>query len=72
MPPRMPSYRGGRPHGGFVTNLPLGAETIRRALIEAWGANEPYGPWPEDRTTRLVAEKYGRAGWETTGKRLRG
>jgi len=63
MPPRMPDYRGGRPHGGFVANLPLQAETIRQSLVTAWDAHEPCGDWPAGRTARLSAEKYSRPEW---------
>jgi lipoate---protein ligase len=63
MPPRMPDYRAGRPHDGFLTNLPLGAETLRRALLAAWNARERRDHWPGEHTARLVAEKYGRAEW---------
>ncbi len=54
MPPRMPEYRGGRPHEGFVTNLPLDRETIRQALLAAFDAREPRDAWPEaaNRPTR--------------------
>jgi lipoate---protein ligase len=62
MPPRMPGYRAGRPHDGFLTNLPLPRETIRQAVVEAFNAREPCGPWPQDRTLQLAGEKYCRAG----------
>ncbi len=63
MPPRMPEYREGRPHERFVTNLPLGAATIRELLSAAWQANERRTGWPAERTARLVAEKYSRPAW---------
>jgi lipoate-protein ligase A len=44
-PPREPEYRGGRQHTDFVTNLHLKPETIRRRLIEAFGASQPL-TWP--------------------------
>jgi lipoate-protein ligase A len=64
MPPRMPDYRKGRPHESFVMNLPLRAETIRTALVEAFGANETCETWPERRTAPLVAEKYSLPEWQ--------
>jgi lipoate---protein ligase len=69
MPPRMPDYRTGRPHGGFVTNLPLKAETIRQALVGAWAARQPCGDWPAQRTAQLVAAQYSRPGWNERGAR---
>ncbi len=64
MPPRMPDYREGRPHERFVMNLPLRAETIRKALVDAFGANETCDTWPERRTAQLVAEKYSLPEWQ--------
>jgi lipoate---protein ligase len=63
MPPRMPEYRAGRSHAGFIANLPLGAETLRQTLVAAFDAREPCRTWPAERTARLVAEKYGRPEW---------
>jgi lipoate---protein ligase len=63
LPPRMPDYRDGRPHGGFVANLPLKAETLRQTIAAAWNASEPCEDWPADRTVRLAVEKYSRPAW---------
>ena len=63
MPPRRPDYREDRPHAEFVTNLPLDGPSLRQAVLDAWGADEPAGDWPRERTARLVAQKYGRAQW---------
>ena len=63
MPPRMPDYRQNRPHGRFVTNLPLKVETIRQAIASGCDAHEPCNDWPAQRTAQLVAEKYSRPEW---------
>jgi lipoate-protein ligase A len=62
-PPRQPEYRAARPHGEFVTNIPVDRDALRRALIAAWQAHEPLPDWPRDLTARLVAERYGTAAW---------
>ena len=49
MPPRMPAYREGRPHGRFVTNLPLTAAVIRQALLAAWQIQHKCAHWPQER-----------------------
>jgi lipoate-protein ligase A len=43
-PPRQPSYRGGRTHAEFVTNLPVAGAALRSALAAEWGADQPYEP----------------------------
>jgi lipoate-protein ligase A len=63
MPPRQPEYRDGRSHGRFVVNLPLEPEALRRALREAWGVERPLDSWPEQETSRLITERYGRSDW---------
>ncbi len=78
MPPRQPDYRHNRPHATFITNLPLPASAIRQSLLTAWDATElqvtglqvtgsqvngPRPDWPQERTARLVDEKYGHREW---------
>ena len=41
MPPRQPDYRNGRAARSVRRQSPLGRAAIRRALIDAWGADEP-------------------------------
>jgi len=64
VPEREPSYRAGRPHGDFVSNLPADAETLKRLLISAFGA-EPgqIGSQTLDRVSGLVADKYATEAW---------
>jgi lipoate-protein ligase A len=64
MPPRMPDYREDRGHESFLTNLPLPPETIRKALVDAFAADEFRVSWPEHRTAQLVVEKYGLPEWQ--------
>jgi lipoate---protein ligase len=66
-PPREPQYRGGRPHSEFIANLPMPREAIKQSLIDAWQADGLHDEWPQERTTRLVAEKYSRAEWNLEG-----
>jgi lipoate-protein ligase A len=68
-PPRQPEYRNDRSHLEFLTNLPLESAAIRRALVAAWEADQPYGDWPQDLTARLAVEKYGRQEWNEEGRR---
>lgn len=63
MPPRMPDYRERRAHGGFVANLPVTAEQLRRALAVAWNADQPCDDWPAQNTASLAAEKYNSPAW---------
>lgn len=62
-PPRQPDYRAGRAHTDFIRNLELPATALRKALIEAFQANEQATDWPRELTNQLVAEKYGRDDW---------
>jgi lipoate---protein ligase len=63
MPPRQPEYRQGRAHHEFVTNLPLGVDILRAALIQAWNAEHIESELPHARTQQLVAERYSCSEW---------
>ena len=67
-PPRQPQYRGGRSHGEFLANLPASAGELRHAIAEVFGASEPLGEWPRERTLDLAAGRYGREEWNLRGK----
>ena len=62
-PEREPAYRGGRPHGDFVTNLPLSAGALRQSLIDAWNATAPPPPVPTQRVENLLQERYANEEW---------
>lgn len=63
MPPRQPDYREARRHGAFITNLPVGADSLRQALRTAWKAEPAAFAWPQERVRQLVAERYSREAW---------
>jgi len=63
MPSQEPDYRRTRPHADFLTNAGLAAETCRRTLREAWGAQDQIGQIPFARVHALVSEKYGDPRW---------
>ncbi|MFO0899900.1 MAG: lipoate--protein ligase family protein [Pirellulales bacterium] len=62
-PPREPKYRDGRPHADFIANLRLGRADLEKALVLAWGAEQPLTEWPRDAVERLCAERYRRDEW---------
>ena len=65
-PARQPSYREGRPHDDFVTNLGLPRPALVAAIRDAWlapGAETPEAEVPHDLVEALVAEKFGLASW---------
>lgn len=66
MPPRSPAYRGGRPHGDFVANLPLPRADLLEAIRRAWLPGGPAGDpvaIPEDLLRALFEAKFSDNGW---------
>lgn len=61
--PRQPTYRAGREHNEFVTNLPLSRAALCQAVREAFSAAEVVSEWPRELTAQLVREKYSQADW---------
>ena len=63
MPPRQPDYRQARAHDMFVTNLPLGADSLRLPCAPRGEPTMVVSMAPSRETARLVAEKYSRREW---------
>lgn len=66
VPARQPSYREGRPHADFVTNLGLARERIVHALRSTWlwqGVPPPPAVVPTKLVEELVASRYGDRAW---------
>ncbi|MCA9193176.1 MAG: lipoate--protein ligase family protein [Planctomycetales bacterium] len=62
-PPREPTYREGRKHTDFLTNLSASSSSLKQALIETWSASPTDERLPYDRISQLVEEKYSRREW---------
>jgi lipoate-protein ligase A len=62
-PPRQPIYRAGREHEAFLMNIPLSADALRAALVQAWHAHLTGEAWPAELTAQLVRERYSLASW---------
>ena len=63
LPSRQPDYRRNRAHQAFLMNLRLPAETVKRAVAEAWGATEPLAAVPMRRIAQLATERYSSEEW---------
>jgi lipoate-protein ligase A len=62
-PARQPTYRDGRDHLAFLTNLPVAITEIRKALIATWNATTLATDWPQDQVAELARDRYGQAAW---------
>lgn len=63
MPPRQPEYRDRREHRQFVTNLPLGLETLTEAVLAAWPTVVDAAAWPDQLVKALVVERFSQENW---------
>ena len=57
------NYRARRPHGEFVTNLPLPAAAVKAALAAEWNATGELKNLPLEEIKKLAREKYATHGW---------
>lgn len=63
MPPRRPVYRGDRLHEDFLQPLPVSADRLRQALVQAWACAGPHRHWPMRETEELVRQRYAQDDW---------
>ena len=63
MPSKEPDYRKHRSHGQFLMNLAVPSNELKPALRQAWSAVEELKEFPEERTRKLVEEKYSSDAW---------
>lgn len=67
-PRRQPSYRSGRPHESFLTNVALPRTNLLAAVRSAWPPAGPYSDAakiPQDLVDQLVREKFADPTWVT-------
>ena len=62
-PSRQPAYRRGRGHAQFLTNLPVSAGQVKRALQETWGAHRISAAAPTEEISLLLESRYSRKDW---------
>lgn len=62
-PEKMPDYREGREHGGFVINLDVDVERLKQEIRREWKAEEELVKWPAERTEALAQGRYADQAW---------
>ncbi len=63
MPPKEPSYREGRGHLDFLTNVKAGPDVIKQALCDEWQASGRLTQTPREGMRDLIREKYSDRDW---------
>lgn len=63
MPSKQPTYRRGRSHKAFLTNLNLPVDDVKQALRETWTANKHFEATPRDGIALLARDKYATKEW---------
>jgi len=62
-PARQPTYRAGREHSDFLTNVRLNRDEFGRRLRNAWACQVAADRWPVEEVAELVETKYERSEW---------
>lgn len=63
IPPRQPTYRGGRDHRSFITNIQVDVEKLRDHLSEAFEVEEETSVLPMTRIGELKRDRYADPAW---------
>jgi hypothetical protein len=63
LPSKQPDYRHNRTHAGFLANLNVPAESVKRALQNAWNAAGLLQKFPAEKVGELAREKYASPDW---------
>jgi len=63
MPLLQPDYRQQKPHGEFVTNIPLTALALKSALRQAWQVTGKFSENLDEDMQALLSEKYDNLNW---------
>ncbi len=61
--PRQPTYRLGRDHGAFLTNVAIDQSAFADELAEQFGAMHRTADWPKAETALLAESKYATQEW---------
>jgi len=62
-PPREPTYRAGRPHTSFLTNLQLGREHLEQLVRRAFRASSQAALCDPQRIEAILRERYCSTAW---------
>ncbi len=63
MPNRRPRYRGSREHLEFVTNVPVAASELQKAIAQSFGTQRLPMEIDHQQLDHLVAVRYGQSDW---------